>query len=94
MAGYDAAMGPTVPLSRAIFEPPTYHYKVGVAFLAWLNGLQPHFAMLAGLQRRRPARHLIRLFELAAAARALTQPDLAVERMKTLIARLAGPEKV
>ena len=94
MAGYDAAMAPTVPLSRAIFEPPTYHYKVGVAFLAWLNDLQPHFAMLAGLQRRRPARHLIRVFELAAAARALTQPDLAAERMKTLIARLAGPERV
>ena len=94
VAGYDAAMGPTVPLSRAIFEPPTYHYKVGVAFLAWLNGLQPHFAMLAGLQRQRPARHLIRVFELAAAARALTQPDLAVERMTTLIARLAGPERV
>jgi hypothetical protein len=93
-AGYDAAMGPTVPLSRAIFEPPTYHYKVGVAFLAWLNGLQPHFAMLAGLQRLRSARHLIRVFELAAAARALTQPDLAVERMTTLIARLAGPERV
>jgi hypothetical protein len=93
-AGYDAAMGPTVPLSRAIFEPPTYHYKVGVAFLAWLNGLQPHFAMLAGLQRRRSARHLIRVFELAAAAQALTQPDLAVERMTTLIARLAGPERV
>ena len=94
MAGYDAAMGPTVPLSRAIFEPPTYHYKVGVAFLAWLNGLQPHFVMLAGLHRQRPARHLIRVFELAAAARALTQPDLAVERMTTLIARLAGPERV
>ncbi len=94
LAGYDAAMGPTVPLSRAIFEPPTYYYKVGVAFLAWLNGLQPHFAMLAGLQRRRSARYLIRVFELAAAARALTQPDLAVERMKTLIARLAGPERV
>ena len=93
VAGYDAAMGPTVPLSRAIFEPPTYHYKVGVAFMAWLNGLQPHFAMLAGLQRQRPARHLIRVFELAAAARALTQPDLAVERMTTLIARLAGPER-
>jgi hypothetical protein len=93
VAGYEAAMGPTVPLSRAIFEPPTYHYKVGVAFLAWLNGLQPHFAMLAGLQRQRPARHLIRVFELAAAARALTQPDLAVERMTTLIARLAGPER-
>ncbi len=93
-AGYDAAMGPTVPLSRLIFEPPTYHYKVGVAFLAWLNGLQPHFAMLAGLQRQRPAEHLIRVFELAAAARALTQPDLAVERMTAHLARLAGPERV
>ena len=73
--------GPTVALSRLIFEPPTYYYKVGVAFLAWLNGFQPQFAMLGGLQRRRPARHLIRVFELAAAARALTDPDLAVERM-------------
>ena len=89
MAGYDAAMGPTVPLSRLIFEPPTYHYKVGVAFLAWLNGLQPHFTMLGGLQRRRPARHLIRVFELAAAARALTQPELAVARMSELLARSA-----
>ena len=94
LAGYDAAMAPTVPLSRLIFEPPTYHYKVGVAFLAWLNGLQPHFAMLGGLQRQRPARHLIRLFELAAAARALTEPDLAVERMTALLARMADPERV
>jgi hypothetical protein len=89
LAGYDAAMAPTVPLSRAIFEPPTYHYKVGVAFLAWLNGLQPHFAMLGGLQRQRSAEHLIRVFELAAAARALTDPELAVERMTGLL--LAGP---
>jgi hypothetical protein len=81
LAGYDAAMAPTVPLSRLIFEPPTYHYKVGVAFLAWLNGLQPHFAMLGGLQRQRPAAHLIRVYELAAAAGALTQPGLAAERM-------------
>ena len=94
LAGYDAAMAPTVPLSRAIFEPPTYHYKVGVAFLAWLNGFQPRFAMLGGLQRRRPARHLLRVFELAAAARALTDPELAVERMTGLVATYAGPERV
>ena len=93
LAGYDAAMAPTVPLSRAIFEPPTYHYKVGVAFLAWLNGLQPQFAMLGGLQRRRPARHLIRVFELAAAARALTDPELAVERMGEMLARSADGER-
>ncbi len=93
LAGYDAAMAPTVPLSRAIFEPPTYDYKVGVAFLAWLNGLQPYFAMLGGLQRRRPARHLIRVFELAAAARALTDPELAVGRMNSLLVTLAGAER-
>jgi hypothetical protein len=87
--GYDAAMTPTVPLSRAIFEPPTYHYKVGVAFLAWLNGLQPHFAMLGGLQRQRPAEHLTRVYELAAAAGALTQPELAAERVKEMLARSA-----
>ena len=87
-------MAPTVPLSRAIFEPPTFHYKVGVAFLAWLNGFQPRFAMLGGLQRRRPARHLLRVFELAAAARALTDPELAVERMNGLVATFAGPERV
>jgi len=92
--GYDAAMGPTVPLSRLIFEPPTSRYKVGVAFLAWLNGWQPHFTMLAGLQRQRPARHLLRVAELAAAARALTDPDLAADRMTELLARLAGPERV
>jgi hypothetical protein len=94
LAGYAAAMAPTVPLSRLIFEPPTFHYKVGVAFLAWLNGFQPQFAMLGGLQRRRPTRHLLRVFELAAAARALTDPDLAAERMNGLLATFAGPERV
>jgi Protein of unknown function (DUF993) len=94
LAGYDTAMAPTVPLSRLIFEPPTYRYKVGVAFLAWLNGYQPHFAMLGGLQRERPAEHLIRVFELAAAARALTGPELAVERMNQLVAAFAEPERV
>jgi hypothetical protein len=81
VAGYDAAMLPTVPLSRLLFEEPTYYYKAGVAFLAWLNGLQPRFSMLDGLERKRSAGHLLRVFELAAAAGALTDPDLAVSRM-------------
>jgi hypothetical protein len=92
VAGYDAAMGPTVPLSRLIFAEPTYDYKVGVAFLAWLNGFQPRFAMLAGLQERRSAEHLIGVFELAAAAGALRDPQLAVGRMAEYLAgaTLAG----
>lgn len=86
VAGYDAIIGPTVPLSRAIFEAPTPDYKAGIAFVAWLNGFQPHFAMLAEFQHRRPASHLIRVFELAAGAGALLDPGLAVERMTRYLA--------
>jgi hypothetical protein len=89
LAGSEAAIAPTMPLSRVIFEEPTLHYKVGVAFLAWLNGLQPHFAMLGGLQRQRSREHLIRVFELAAAAGALLRPGLAVSRMAGFLAE--GP---
>jgi hypothetical protein len=80
LAGYDAAMNPTVPLSRLIFEPPAFDYKAGIAFLAWLNGLQPHFAMLGQFQRRRSAEHLARVYELARNAGALTDVELASKR--------------
>jgi hypothetical protein len=89
--GYDAAIGPTVELSRKIFEEPTFHYKVGVAFLAWLNGLQPEFAMVGGLESQRSPAHLTRLFELAAGAGALRDPGLAVDRMTRCLAETAGP---
>jgi len=80
-ARYRAIIEPTVPLSRTLFEAPTYEYKAGIAFIAWLNGLQPEFAMLDGFERRRSDEHLIRVFELAAAAGVLIEPELAVERM-------------
>ena len=49
----------------------------------------------AGRAAAAPARrHLIRVFELAAAARALTDPELAVGRMNSLLATLAGAERV
>jgi hypothetical protein len=85
IAGYRAAIGPTVPLSRLIFEEPTYHYKTGVAFLAWLNGHQPRFSMLDGQEWNRPSGHLIKVFELAVAAGALADPDLAVARMTAFL---------
>jgi hypothetical protein len=91
VAGYDIAIGPTVELSRLIFADPTFYYKVAVAFLAWLNGLQPEFAMLADLQTRRSPAHLIAVFELAATAGALRDPALAVERMTEYLARTGRP---
>lgn len=83
--GYRAAMTPTVPLARHIFAAPTYHYKTGISFLAWLNGFQDHFAMLAGQHTARPLDHLVRLFELAVDAGVLADPELAVTRMRTLL---------
>jgi hypothetical protein len=77
---------PTEELSRKLFEAPTFHYKTGIAFLAWLNGLQPEFRMLDHFEKRRSLRHLIAVFELAAQARVLLQPALAAERMSALIA--------
>ncbi|WP_127479538.1 dihydrodipicolinate synthase family protein [Nocardioides pantholopis] len=78
---YDATMASTLPLSRHIFEAPTFHYKTGIAFLAWLNGHQPGFTMVGGLQSARGVLHLGRLLELANDARLLRDPDLAASRM-------------
>jgi len=85
-ARFHAILGPTVPLSRHIFAAPTRFYKTGVVFLAWLNGHQRHFTMVGGQQSTRSLAHLCELFRLADAAGVLQQPELAVHRMKTLLA--------
>jgi hypothetical protein len=83
---FHAILGPTVPLSRHIFAAPTRFYKTGVVFMAWLNGHQKHFAMVGGQQSARSLPHLAELFRLADAANLLEQPELAVRRMKALLA--------
>lgn len=82
LATYDAEMAPTLPLARHVFEVPTYHYKTGIAFLAWLSGHQPGFAMVGGLQSARSVVHLGRLFALANDAQLLPQPELAAHRLR------------
>jgi hypothetical protein len=77
---------PTVPLSRHIFAAPTRFYKTGVVFLAYLNGLQEHFAMIGGQQSARSLQHLCELFRLADKARVLADPELAVARMTRVLA--------
>ena len=85
-ARFHAILAPTVPLSRHIFKAPTRFYKTGVVFMAWLNGHQSHFTMVGGQQSTRSLAHLAELFRLADAAGLIEQPDLAVARMKTLLA--------
>ena len=83
---FHAILGPTVPLSRHIFKSPTRFYKTGVVFMAWLNGHQKHFTMVGGQQSTRSVIHLAELFKLADAANLLEQPELALHRMKTMLA--------
>ncbi|HXV30456.1 MAG TPA: dihydrodipicolinate synthase family protein [Sinorhizobium sp.] len=81
-----ALLEPTVPLSRHIFKAPTRFYKTGVVFLAYLNGLQDHFVMIGGQQSARSLAHLAELFRLADKAGALADPDVAVSRMRRVLA--------
>src|SRR5207244_310050 len=82
---YRRIIDPTVALGREIFCAPTRHYKAGVVFLAWLNGHQKHFSMASGLQSARGITHYARVFELADACGALTDPELAVARMSKFL---------
>ena len=85
-AKFRAMLAPTVPLSRLIFQAPTQFYKTGIVFLAWLNGHQDHFVMIAGAQSARSILHFAEIFRMADRAGLLRKPELAVRRMKQLLA--------
>ncbi|USY54946.1 dihydrodipicolinate synthase family protein [Bacillus sp. 1780r2a1] len=86
---YRAILDSTLPLSRHIFQAPTYYYKTGIVFLAYLNGHQKHFRMLGGLESARSVPHLAKLFVLADQAGLLMDPEFAVYRMNSFL-NLAG----
>jgi hypothetical protein len=83
---FHTILAPTVPLSRHIFKAPTRFYKTGVVFMAWINGHQDHFVMVGGQHSTRSLPHLAELFRLADAAGLIERPELALHRMKTLLA--------
>jgi hypothetical protein len=86
VARFHAILAPTVPLSRHIFQAPTRFYKTGIVFLAWLNGHQSHFTMVGGQQSARSLGHFVAIFRLADGAGLIEQPELAVARMRHLLA--------
>ncbi|KQX44311.1 MULTISPECIES: dihydrodipicolinate synthase family protein [unclassified Ensifer] len=88
LATFRGVIEPTVPLSRKIFEAPTQYYKAGVVLLAWLNGHQRHFTMPAGMQSARGVLHYADIFRLADRANVLDRPELALQRMKSLLSTL------
>jgi hypothetical protein len=83
---YDAELAPTLALSRHVFAAPTFYYKTGIAFLAWLCGHQPGFTMVGGLQSARSVVHLAEAFALANDARLVPDPERAAEKFRGLLA--------
>lgn len=92
VARFAELLARTEPLARKLFAPPTYHYKTGLVFLAWLNGHQRHFRMIGGQEGARTLVHLAELLRLADRAGLLADPGLACERMRRLLA-LAGVDQ-
>ncbi|RKR88710.1 uncharacterized protein DUF993 [Micromonospora pisi] len=90
--GYHRLFAPTVPLARHIFGTPTYYYKTGIVFLAWLAGHQEHFTMVGGLHSGRSPRHLIELFRLADAAGLLPDAGLAAHRARAWLTTVGVPQ--
>ena len=84
---YDSILEHTVPLSRHIFQKPTYAYKTGVVFMAYLNGHQSHFRMIGGAEGQRSIIHLSEIFVMADKAGLLRKPEMAAERMKLILAQ-------
>ena len=82
LARYEEILGPTETLSRELFKTPTYYYKTGVVWLAYLSGMQDHFTMVAGLQSGRSIKDLCELYIQANEIGLFTNPDLALSRMK------------
>jgi hypothetical protein len=84
--GFRVILGPTQRLCRLVFEAPTQYYKVGVTWLAYLDGRQDHFRMIGGLESARSLRHLVSLFEAAADIGYFDQPDVALHRLQANLA--------
>ncbi|MGI4800198.1 MAG: DUF993 family protein, partial [Janthinobacterium lividum] len=83
---YFDILEPTLPLARHLLRPPAGTYRIGITFMAYLNGHQSHFTMIAGQQSARSLPYLAETFRLADAAGLLRDPDDAAIRMARVLA--------
>ena len=88
--GYDAIMDPCERLGQRIFEAPTHQYKVGLAFLAWLNGRQANPMLVNHLETARDAAHLEDVARLASESGAIEDAEVAATRLAAWTAAVRG----
>jgi hypothetical protein len=82
---YMQLMRPCEELGRWLFQPPTQHYKAGLAFLSWLDGRQDNAMLANHEERRRDREHYLRAAELASAAGVLRDAVLAEKRLAAFL---------
>ncbi len=78
--GFRNILAPTESLSRLLFAAPTQFYKVGVAWLAYLNGKQDHFRMIGGFESGRSLTHLGDLVRAADSVGLFEDPEFTAAR--------------
>ena len=84
--GFRDILGPTETLSRLVFAAPTQYYKVGVAWLAYLNGKQQHFRMIGGFETGRSLAHLAELIRAGDAIGLFPDPEFTAARASAYFA--------
>lgn len=84
--GFRDILGPTERLSQLIFAAPTQYYKVGIAWLSYLDGLQEHFRMLEHFESNRSMAHLGELVVQANNIGYFRDPDLTAARVRAYFA--------
>lgn len=78
-------MTPCEALGRHVFCAPTQHYKAGLAFLSWLNGLQSNPMLVNREDRCRDAAHYTECAQLSVACGALGDIALAQQRLDAFL---------
>ena len=69
-------------LGQHVFGEPTRFYKSGLAFLAWLNGLQDNFALVNGEEHMRSHEHYLACAELARRADCVLDEQTFTQRLR------------
>ena len=88
---YRELMGPAEELARFIFQPPTRHYKAGLAYHAWLRGLQDNPMLVNREDLARDADYYRGVAERAERAGSLGDGEVAGRRLAEALAAGSTP---
>jgi Protein of unknown function (DUF993) len=78
-------LGPCEALAHKLVEPSAAHSCAGLAFAAWLNGLQPSRLLPNRADRARSKEHLLELARLASQAGALADAAQSALRLRAFL---------